>query len=109
MRFSAEEKFKVREIKKKDVTAEEFFAYIAKMTSAEDRRGGVLLVGGVSPRDLAIRHAQAGLRLDNLPSYWSHAALILDWKEGARLENIIGGRSLSIPLTPTNRCPSGTG
>ena len=25
MRFSAEEKFKVREIKKKDVTAEEFF------------------------------------------------------------------------------------
>ena len=109
MRFSAEEKFKVREIKKKDVTAEEFFAYIAKMTSAEDRRGGVLLVGGVSPRDLAIRHAQAGLRLDNLPSYWSHAALILDWKDGARLENIIGAEVALDPFDPDKQVPERNG
>ncbi len=109
MRFSTAERFRIREIKKKDVTAEEFFGQITKMTSAEDRRGGVLLVGGVSSRDLAVRYAQAGLRMDNLPSYWSHAALILDWKEGARLENVIGAEASLDPFEPDKQVPERNG
>lgn len=109
MRYSTAERFRVKELKKKDVTAEEFFAHIAKVTSAEDRRGGVLLVGGVSPRDLAVRHAQAGLRLDRLPSYWSHAALILDWKDGAKLENVVGAEVSLDPFEPDKQVPERNG
>lgn len=109
MRYSRTGRFKVKEPKQKDPTAEEFFADIAKVTSAADRRGGVLLIGGVSPRDLAVRYAQAGLRMDRLPSYWSHAALILDWKDRATLDDVIGVEVSLDPSEPDKQVPERNG
>lgn len=108
MRYSDAERLQVKQLKE-DAPAEEFFATIAKATSAEDRRGGVLLVGGVSPRDLAVRQAQAELRLDRLPSYWSHAALIFDWKDGAKLDAIVGAEVTLDPRTPDKQVPERNG
>lgn len=109
MRYSSAERFRVREPKKKDPSAEEFFDGIARATSAEDRRGGVLLVGGISPRDLVVRQTQAELRMDRLPSYWSHAALILDWPERAHVDDVIGAEVTLDPLQPDQQVPERNG
>jgi len=108
MRYSDAERFPIKQLRE-HASAEEFFAAIAKKTKAEDRRGGVLLVGGVSPRDLAVRNAQAELRLDKLPSYWSHAALILDWKDGAKLDDVVGAEVTLDPIEPHKKVPERNG
>jgi hypothetical protein len=108
MRYSRAKRFQVTQLKK-DATAEELFSTIAKATSAEDRRGGVLLVGGVSPRDLSVRQAQADLRLDRLPSYWSHAALVLDWRDGAKPDAVLGAEVTLDPAEPERQVPERNG
>lgn len=108
MRYSDAESFPIKQLRER-ASAEELFAAIAKKTKAEDRRGGVLLVGGVSPRDLAVRNAQAELRLDKLPSYWSHAALILDWKDGAKLDEVVGAEVTLDPIEPHKKVPERNG
>lgn len=108
MRYSDAERFPIKQLRE-HASAEELFAAIAKKTKAEDRRGGVLLVGGVSPRDLAVRNAQAELRLDKLPSYWSHAALILDWKDGAKLDDVVGAEVTLDPIEPHKKVPERNG
>ncbi len=108
MRYSAAKRFEITKVRK-EATADEFFAIIAKATSAEDRRGGVLLVGGVSPRDLAVRQAQAQLRLDRLPSYWSHAALVLDWRDGAKPDAVVGAEVTLDPPEPVKQVPERNG
>ena len=67
-----------------------FFAHVAKHTEASSREGGILLVGGMEPLDIAARVAQSRLRYDQLPSCWSHAALVLDWADGAKPAQITG-------------------
>jgi hypothetical protein len=41
-----------------------------------DPAGTILLVGGASPLNFRLRAAQAIIRRDLLPSFWSHAALV---------------------------------
>lgn len=108
MRYSAAKRFDITKVRK-DATSDEFLSTIAKAIPAEDRRGGILLVGGVSPRDVVVRHAQAELRLDRLPSYWSHAALILDWKDGAKLDAIVGAEVTLDPPEPAKQVPERNG
>jgi hypothetical protein len=108
MRYSPAKRFEITKIRK-EATADEFFSTIAKAIPAEDRRGGILLVGGVSPRDIVVRNAQADLRLDKLPSYWSHAALILDWKDGAKLDAVVGVELSLDPVEPDKQVPERNG
>jgi len=108
MRYSDAKRFDITKVRK-EATAEELFSTIAKAIPAEDRRGGILLVGGVSPRDVVVRHAQADLRLDQLPSYWSHAALILDWKDGAKPDAVIGAEVTLDPPEPAKQVPERNG
>jgi len=108
MRYSDAKRFEITKVRK-EATAEELFSTIAKAIPAEDRRGGILLVGGEGPRDLAVRHAQADLRLDKLPSYWSHAALILDWKDGAKLDAVVGVEVSLDPIEPDKQVPERNG
>lgn len=105
MRYSHTSRFAIQTCD----TAEQFFAEITAATSAEDRRGGVLLVGGVGPHDLVVRQAQAELRLDHLPSYWSHAALILNWQNRVSLDQVIGAEVALDPTEPDKQVPERNG
>lgn len=58
-----------------------FFEAVAHEAGFAALHGAVLLVGARDPRALALRRAQAALRFDQRPSYWSHAALIVRWDE----------------------------
>jgi hypothetical protein len=86
-----------------------FFGAIHAETTAEDRRCGVLLVGGMSADDLVVRQAQAHQRYDRLPSYWSHAALILRWPQGASLDEVIGVEAALDPQTRSEQVPERNG
>ena len=108
MRYSTSKRLNPRS-PAKSASGGGLFNRVAKDTTAEERRGGVLLVGGNGPRDLAIRNAQADLRLDQLPSYWSHAALILDWKDGARLHQVKGVEVSLDPADPHKQTPERNG
>ncbi|MCA9321977.1 MAG: hypothetical protein KDB53_14645 [Planctomycetes bacterium] len=81
-------------------THDKLFRTVAAKTSAADRKGGILLAGGTGPIDIAVRDAQRGLRYDRLPSWWSRAAIILDWSDNASADEIIG---IEVPLVPTDR------
>lgn len=61
--------------------AAEFFSKVAEAVAPAERVPCILLVGGNDFRSNAIRRAQAPLRFDLRPSYWSHAALICEWPE----------------------------
>jgi hypothetical protein len=78
-------------------------------TSAADRVGGILFVGGVSPADLAVRVAQTPLRLDRTPSRWSHVALVLDWPDGARADQIRGVECCLDPDPDSPQVPERNG
>lgn len=103
MRYSTNPKLQVADVLEgrrrapRALRHDDFFAQISDGSKEADRRGGVLLAGGTSPADLAVRRAQSHLRLDRLPSYWSHAAIILHWPDGARLDQVIGAE---VTLTP---------
>jgi hypothetical protein len=86
-----------------------FFAHVAKHTTAANREGGILLVGGTRPLDIGARVAQARLRYDQLPSCWSHAALVLDWADGAKLHQITGLECTLEPERAQDQAPEHNG
>lgn len=102
MRYSDSKKFNVKLVRaaRRIKTHEKLLAAVEKGTSEVDRRGGIFLIGGNDPFEIAVRHAQASLRYDRLPSYWSQAAIILDWPDGASPEEI---RGLQVPLPFSGR------
>lgn len=58
---------------------------VKRLSGKKDLKGHVLLLGGCSNTDFRIRVAQADVRRDLLPSFWSHASIIVgkdrdDWK-----------------------------
>lgn len=71
-------------------THEAWFRRVMAKSTPEERRGGILLAGGTSPVDLQVRHAQATLRFDRLPSFWSHAAIVLSWPDDAEPQDVVG-------------------
>ena len=80
MRYSSEQKYDVTNAK----NYKEFFEAIRDKTQLNERACGLLLVGGSSSRHEVVRRAQAALRMDHLASYWSHAAVILEWVQDTR-------------------------
>ena len=94
MRFSGEKKSAV-------VTAgnhKRFLEDILERTDEVERSASLLLVGGSSARHQAVRRAQAVVRMDQLASYWSHAAVILDWKRDAK--RALGAEVTWEPVDP---------
>jgi hypothetical protein len=77
MRFSRQERNPIENLDALDAKA--FFAAVKKALPDRHRQPAVLLVGGSDFRSVALRQAQAHLRFDLRSSYWSHAALVLDW------------------------------
>lgn len=80
MRYSSDQKSAVISTN----NYKEFFGAILGQTETDERASGLLLVGGSSPRHEVVRRAQAALRMDHLASYWSHAAVILEWVQDSR-------------------------
>jgi hypothetical protein len=67
-----------------------------KRIKAED---GVILIGGTSLADFRVRVAQAHLRGDLLPSYWSLAGVLLDAKSFVSVPLDLGGDVSNVPRT----------
>lgn len=115
MRYSDHPKFKIQDVHgeqrppARGFRHDDFFEQIAAGSSAQDREGGVLLVGGTSAADLAVRQAQSSLRLDRQPSSWSHAAIILSWPDGARLDQVLGAEVALRPEEPDLQVPERNG
>lgn len=80
MRYSPDEKSVINKAR----THREFIDLILRKTNPEERVAGLLLVGGASSRHEYVRRAQAALRMDYLASYWSHAAVVLEWEQDPR-------------------------
>lgn len=78
MRFSPAKRLDYLDCKTA-ATNEQFFARVAEEVPTAERRCGLLLLGGSDFRSLAVRRAQSGIRFDQRVSYWSHAALMLEW------------------------------
>lgn len=58
---------------------------VNRITGNDDLKGCVVLAGGCNNTDFRIRVAQADVRRDLLPSFWSHTSVIVgksgkDWK-----------------------------
>ncbi len=104
MRYSAEKALKIVEVPPQ-WSNERFFAAVHKGTAPEMWRGALLLVGGVDFRARAVRQAQAPLRLDRLPSAWSHAALLLQWPaplKGQGAEVALDPQDIALQLPEQN-------
>lgn len=108
MRYSTEKKLGMERWKLSTNAA--FFKAVAEHpdTKAEHRRCSILLVGGADERSLALRKAQSWLRLDQQPSYWSHAALILHWPDGD-WRRAIGVEVTLDPENPVEQVPERNG
>ena len=89
-------------------TNEEFFRRVAEASTPDERRGAILLLGGRDPRSVAVRHAQAALRMDRRPSYWSHAALIADWSQDGP-SSAVGLECTLAPREPAKQTPERNG
>ena len=115
MRYSEQPKFAVTDVhadqrrQPRALRHDEFFERIAEQSSEADRVGGVLLVGGTTAADLAVRQAQSHLRFDRLPSDWSHAAIVLSWPDGARLDQVIGAEVALSPEDDAQQVPERNG
>lgn len=108
MRFSRTPRLKVTEPSKaKTKTNEAFFAAVAKGTKPDARRMSLLLVGGSDSASFAVRHAQATLRFDKLPSSWSHAAVILTWN--GKAEDAVGAEVHLEPVDRSKHVPERNG
>jgi hypothetical protein len=94
MRYSADEKSVIDKAR----THREFIELIVRKTKPEERGVGLLLVGGSSSRHESVRRAQAALRMDYLASYWSHAAIVLEW--GQDPKKAIGAEVTWEPWRP---------
>ena len=79
MRYSADVRLEPTAFRAE--TNKGFFSGIQEATTADERRCGILLVGARDYKSILLRHAQACLRWDRRPSYWSHAALVLGWPD----------------------------
>lgn len=89
--------------------ASAFFDRVGAESSAEARRCGLLLVGGASVRDRAVRAAQGALRFDKEPSLWSHAAVVLEWPQGAAADSVVGAEVSLEPPSPADQVPERNG
>jgi hypothetical protein len=87
---------------------ERLFETVAKLP-VQERERCLLLVGGNSPKDIAVRNAQSIHRWDQLPSYWSHSALILRWPRNARPEQVLGLECALLPRDPREQVPERNG
>lgn len=97
LRHSNEKKAAVVDLSKTTRREPQSFAdAVVAATSAEERAGGLLLVGGSSPRDHVLRSAQAALRWDKLASYWSHAAVVVSWPASVTKS---GKQALGVEVT----------
>ncbi len=91
MRYSPSPKLEITRLPPEAKNAE-----VAELDAKPDaRRAAIVLVGARDPRSLAIRMAQAHLRFDQRPSYWSHAALLLSWEGDAA-----DARGVEVTLDP---------
>lgn len=82
-------------------------AAIESASKAPGRTGALLFVGGSSFFDLQIRRAQAHLRFDRRPSYWSHAAIVVDWPGSARNAKV--AEVALMPPREDNQAPERNG
>jgi hypothetical protein len=78
-------------------------------TTPDDRRGGVLFLGSCQPAAMVARLAQIPQRLDRSPARWSHVALVLDWPQGARPDQIVGLECALDPADPDAAVPERNG
>jgi hypothetical protein len=62
-------------------------AWIEKHGGELMKPGSLLLLGGTSVLDFRLRVAQAHVRHDLMPSYWSHVAIVRERKDGAWILN----------------------
>lgn len=108
MRYSDHARARVK-TSSANATAPKFFAEVAAATTASERAGALLLVGGNDPHDLVVRNVQNALRWDRLPSYWSHAAIVLDWPDGAKPDQVIGVEAALAPEEPRLQVPERNG
>ncbi len=67
---------------------QDLLARVEAGSSPASRVGALLFVGGSSFFDHQVRRAQAHLRFDRRPSYWSHVAIVLDWSASAKSARI---------------------
>jgi hypothetical protein len=105
MRYS---RAKRHEVVEKDVgTNEAFLKSVAKETKPLERQCGILLIGGSNHTGITLRAAQAPLRFDQRPSYWSHAAIILRWDKNVR--QAIGAEVALEPADPALQVPERNG
>jgi hypothetical protein len=107
MRFSDAKPLEIKEPIQSRRSNRSFFDAVAEATKPEERRCGLLLVGGTGPSDLVIRQAQTIFRFDHLPSDWSHAALVLDWEDDPR--RAIGIEATLNPRDPSAQVPERNG
>lgn len=108
MRLSTEKRAAVVDLQRGSSLVE-FVARVALETTELDRTGGVFLIGGTSPLDLAVAGAQSALRLDRLASYWSHAALAVSWPQDATPGTILGMEASLAPEVAAHRVPERNG
>jgi hypothetical protein len=81
MRFSPTAPLTAQDLTAERISNEDLARRAMKaIGSAAARTGTLLLAGGRSYADLVVRQAQAHLRVDHLASYWSHAAVIIEWR-----------------------------
>lgn len=77
MRYSSSQPLVVQQPTRPGQTNKQFVSAVLAALGETPPLCSLLLVGGNDWRALAIRQAQAALRFDRRPSYWSHAALLL--------------------------------
>jgi hypothetical protein len=58
--------------------------------------GALVLVGGRKPAELIVRQAQSHLRIDQLASYWSHAAILVHVST-----DLVDAEGVEVALDPT--------
>ncbi len=104
MRYSKQTKLNPIQIKS-TASAKTFVASIEKGTTVFEREGGLLLVGGTSPRNIEVRRAQSFLRWDRSPSTWSHAAVLLRWPNNATPRDLVGAEISLEPANPQQQVP----
>lgn len=81
MRYSPFEATESESVEVESASNRAFFEAVAREVGIAALHGAILLVGARDPRAIVLRRAQAALRFDQRPSYWSHAALIVRWDE----------------------------
>ena len=107
MRYSDSNPLSVEEMESHASENAELFAR-AGLEMKGSWAGAILLVGGNDWRSMALRRAQSALRFDRRPSYWSHAALVLDWNE--RDPSASWGVEVSLePEPPSTHVPEHNG